>query len=136
MREVDELRPSGIKRKLIVSPLIDTAAATGTDYPVAHFPHGAKLLSLKTCPVSALSANASSTTLDLGVAADGDTVIDGFALTDSQAIGVVAEMINTPGTNGGLKVIPVNTTIFCEVVLQDADGGKLVIIVEYEDQNN
>lgn len=137
MEDVNALRPSGIKRKIITSPLIDGDGASGTDYVVAHFPHGAFLHSMKVVPTGgALSVNASSTALDIGIAADGDTVIDGFALTDSQALGVGAEMINSPGTNGGLRNIAPGTTLFCEIVTQDADGADFVIVTEYEDNNN
>jgi hypothetical protein len=45
-------------------------------------------------------------------------------------------MTDTPGTNGGLKVIPVGSTIFAEHVTADVDGGKYEIIIEYEDENN
>lgn len=137
MIEVNSLRPSGIKRKIQISPLIDGDGATGTDYLVAHFPNGAKLLGMYVLPQAALSANASSTTLDIGIAADGDTVIDGFALTDSQAQGVPSgNMLNSPGTNGGLRILAKGITLFCEIVLQDVDGGDFVIVTEYEDENN
>lgn len=138
MYEADAIRPSGIRRKLVNSALCDGDGASGLDIALAHFPHGATLLGMFVVPTAAaFSANASSTTLDIGIAADGDTVVDGFALTDSQGQGVAsANMLNSPGTNGGLRVLPPGTTLFCEIVTQDADGTDFIIVIEYEDRNN
>lgn len=137
-RDVNELRPSGIKRKIMHSiEQLNTQDTTLIDRIVGYFPHGAKIIKIGyMVHTTAGSANASSTSLNIGVASGGDTIIDGFPLVDSEAIGHYTDMTDTPGTNGGLKVIPPGSTVFVEHVTADVDGGKLSVVIEYEDENN
>ncbi len=138
MLNVNQLRPNGIKRK-ILHPIeqINTQDTTLTDRIIGYFPHGAEIIKIGyVVHTTAGSANASLTSLNIGIASGGDTIIDGFPLVDGEAIGHYTDMTDTPGTNGGLKTIPAGSTIFAEHVTADADGGKLSIIIEYEDQNN
>lgn len=134
MIDVNSLRPSGIKRKIMKSESIVTTSAANN--VIGYFPHGAKLISIGWLAFAAQSANASATTLDIGVASGGDTIIDGFALTDSKGQGLYTEMINTPGTNGGTRTLDAGATLWCETITADADGGAIQIIVEYEDNSD
>jgi hypothetical protein len=132
MIEVDTLRPSGIKRKLMMSPAV--AVETAGDYIIGFFPHGAILRGIWFTPSVALGT--ANSVLDIGLAKDGDTIIDGFAMPyATSAVDTALDCFQTKGTNGGTVEIPAGKTIWAQ-----SDGGSTngtgYFIIEYEDANN
>ncbi len=128
--DVNTLRPSGIKRKIIISPSFSTHQIDGTDAVVAYFPHGATLNEMYCLALSAGSANASSSSVHIGVAASGKTIVDTHTLKDAQAVGEAVAMTLVE------RVLPVGTTLFVQLNTDDADGGNICFVIEYEDKNN
>lgn len=128
----NEIRPNGVRRKLIKSSI--TALQTAADIPLFYFPHGAKILNMHVVTMVALTtANA---VIDIGVAKDGDTVIDGYAVVQStSAIGDVLDIWNTKGTNGGVIDIPVGTLLWLQTN-GGPDAGSVIVECEYEDISN
>lgn len=133
MLNADEIRPAGIKRKIIISEPRVLTSGSGVPSILGYFPNGAHIISMHQVNFGLQSANASSTTLNVGLADAGDTIIDGFPLTNDGAIGAAYNMKDTPGTNGGIIDVPVGGTVFWEHSTDDVDGGKVTVEMEYED---
>ena len=132
MVEVATLRPHGIKRKLVMSPLM--AVETAGDMIGYYFPHGCKLLDILFVPTVAVGTAPSI--IDVGVAQNGDTIIDGFSLTHTDsAAGTAVSIFQTKGTNGGLIDLPVGTTVWFQTD-GSSTGGDGYFVIEYEDQNS
>lgn len=130
--EVDSLRPNGIKRKLLRTPIFDYT--TAGDYHIGYFPHGAKLLGMWSVTTTAITV--ADETIDIGIAKDGDTVIDGLALAYSgSAIGDAVDIFQTKGTNGGVTQIAVGGSLWLQTS-GASTAGQGYIVVEYEDNNN
>jgi len=132
MIDVDQLRPSGIKRKLTQSAAV--AVETAGDYIIAHFPHGAKLIDILFVPTVAVGT--ADCAIDIGIAVNGDTIIDGIALAFTGSVaGTAVSVFQTKGTNGGLTVLAPGTTVWAQ-----SDGGSTggtgYFVIEYEDNNN
>ena len=130
--DVDAIRPSGIKRKIIIGPSFSTHQADGTDAVVAYFPHGATLRNMYCLALSAGSANAASSSLHIGIAASGKTIVDTHTLKNAQAVGEAVAMTIVAGA----EVLAEGTTLFVQINTDDADGGNVAIVIEYEDRNN
>ncbi len=130
--DADAIRPSGIRRKLMMSPAV--AVETAGDYVAAHFPHGATLRGVWFVPTVAVGT--ADCAIDIGIAQNGDTIIDGYVLaTSGSAIGTPVDVFQTKGTNGGLLVLATNAVVWVQ-----SDGGSTggtgYFIFEYEDRNN
>lgn len=130
--EVSVLRPHGIKRKLIMSPAV--AVETAGDYLIAHFPHGATIRGIWFIPTVALGT--ADSVIDIGIAKDGKTVIDGLTLAFStSAVGTAVDVFQTKGTTGGVTVVSAGVSLWVQ-----SDGGSTNgtghFVVEYEDENN
>jgi len=130
--DADAIRPSGIKRKIIISPSFSTHQTDGTDAVIAYFPHGATLRNMYCLALTAGSANAASSSLHIGIAASGKTIVDTHTLTNNQAAGAAVAMTIVAGAN----VLAADTTLFVQLNTDDADGGTVAIVIEYEDRNN
>lgn len=131
-QDVNSLRPSGIKRKLYQSAAI--AVETAGDYVAAYFPHGVTLRGIWFVPTVAVGT--ADCAIDIGIAQNGDTIIDGYVLaTSGSAIGTAVDVFQTKGTNGGLIILPPGTTVW---VQSDgvSTGGTGYFIFEYEDDSN
>ena len=97
-------------------------------------PHGGKLLGAWI--VMTTAATTADDTLDLGIAKDGDTIIDGYTLAyDGSAIGDVLDIFQTKGTNGGVVDIAAGTIIWVQVA-GTGTAGAGYLVVEYEDISN
>jgi hypothetical protein len=132
MKEVDSFRPSGIKRKTIVSPT--HVITTAGDYPIAMLPHGGRLLGVWFVPTVALTV--ADEVVDIGIAVDGDTVIDGFTVPyASSVVGTAVDIFQTKGTNGGLIQIAPLTTLWAQSS-GASTAGTGFFVIEYEDNNN
>ncbi len=132
MIKADEIRPSGIKRKLTMSAAV--AVETAGDYIIAYFPHGATIRGIWFIPTVALGT--ANSVIDIADAKDGDTIIDGLALDYStSAVGTPVDCFQTKGTNGGNTVVGPNSVIWVQ-----SDGGSTngtgYFVIEYEDANN
>ena len=132
MINVDQLRPNGIKRKVIVSPTY--AITTAGDYPIATLPHGGKILGIWFVPTVALTV--ADEVVDIGIAPDGDTVIDGFVVPyATSAIGTAVDIFQTKGTNGGVTNVGALTTLWAQSS-GASTAGTGFFVTEYEDNNN
>lgn len=132
MIEADAIRPSGIRRKLMVTDVF--AVETAGDYVIGYFPHGAVLRGIWFVPTVALGT--ADSTIDIGIAKDGDTVIDGKVLAyATSVVGTPVDVFQTKGTNGGVIELAANTVLWMQ-----SDGGSTngsgYFFVEYEDRNN
>lgn len=115
-----------------MSPAV--AVETAGDYPIAHFPHGAVIRGIWFVPTVALGT--ADSVIDIGIAKDGDTVIDGLTLAfATSAVGTAVDVFQTKGTNGGVTEVSAGVTIWVQ-----SDGGSTNgtghFITEYEDRNN
>lgn len=134
MIDVKELRPSGIKRKLLQSPVFDTSSAA--DFIIGYFPHGGIIRGIYLITTTALTA--ANANIDIGVAQNGDTIVDGYAIVQStSAIGDILNITDQLGTNGlqANKVMPVGTTLWFQTD-GGGDAGAVMVVIEYEDNNN
>lgn len=129
MIDVNQLRPSGIKRKLYQS--VAVAVETAGNYILAHFPHGAELLNIWFVPTVAVGTAPSI--IDLGVASAGATILSDYSLSNSGSVAGTAVDIFSAGKL--LTTLPVGTTLWCN---SDgaSTGGTGYFVIEYEDQNN
>jgi hypothetical protein len=132
MIDVSSLRPNGIKRKLMMSPAV--AVETAGDYVIGFFPHGATIRGIWFTPTVVLGT--ADSTIDIGIAKDGDTIIDGKVIGyAASALDLAVDVFQTKGTNGGVIEIAAGTTIWVQ-----SDGGSTNgtghFIIEYEDRNN
>lgn len=132
MLDADSIRPSGIRRKLMMSPAV--AVETAGDYIIGFFPHGATIRGIWFTPSVALGT--ANSVIDIGIAKDGDTIIDGLAIDYSaSAVDLAVDVFKTKGTNGGVVEIAAGTTVWVQ-----SDGGSTNgtghFIIEYEDRNN
>jgi len=130
--DADSIRPSGIRRKLIMTPSI--AVETAGDYVGAYFPHGATLRGIWFVPTVAVGT--ADCAIDIGIAQNGDTIIDGYVLaTSGSAAGTGVDVFQTKGTNGGVLVLAAGATVWIQ-----SDGGSTGgtghFVIEYEDRNN
>ncbi len=132
MIEADSIRPSGIRRKLMMSPAV--AVETAGDYLIGAFPHGATIRGIWF--VTTVALGTSNSVIDIGIAKDGKTIIDGATLLYSgSAIGDFTDVFQTKGSTGGVTVLGANGQVWVQ-----SDGGSTNgtghFIIEYEDQNN
>jgi len=130
--DIDSLRPHGVRRKILQSPAI--TLSTAGDFIIGYLPHGAKILGMWAVTTTALTTAAS--VIDIGVAQNGDTIIDGKSLTHTaSAIGDVTDIWQTKGTNGGLVDIPTGILLWLQTD-GGSDAGAVIVVTEYEDRNN
>lgn len=127
--EANDIRPHGIKRKLLTSPVV--AVETAGNYILGHFPHGAKLLYIYFVPKVAVGVAPSI--IDLGVASAGETVLKDYSLTNVASVaGTAVEIFSSAAL---LTVLPVGTTLWCNTD-GASTGGDGYFVIEYEDQND
>lgn len=132
MIDVNAIRPSGIKRKLMKSDVV--AVETAGDYIIGYFPNGAVIRNIHF--VTTVAIGTADCAVDIGIAKDGDTVVDGrvFAFT-ANAIGTVIDVFNTKGTNGVVTEVAAGGLLWAQ-----SDGGSTngsgFFVIEYEDRNN
>ena len=130
--EAAQIRPAGLQRKIMISDTF--ALSTAGDYIAGYFPNGARILGISIVTTVALTDAAN--VLDIGIAINGDTIIDGYSHTHtSSAIGDIEDMWATRGTNAAVINIPVGTLIW----LQSSGGstaGAGFIVITYTDPNN
>lgn len=132
MIDINQLRPNGIKRKTIVSPTYEIT--TAGDYPIAMLPHGGRILGIWFVPTVALTV--ADEVVDIGIAVNGDTVIDGFVVPNATSVvGTAVDIFQTKGTNGGLVQIDPLTTLWAQSS-GASTAGTGFFVVEYEDNNN
>lgn len=132
MIDAETIRPNGIRRKLMMSPAV--AVETAGNYIIGYFPHGATLRGIWFTPSVALGT--ADSVIDIGIAKDGDTIIDGKVIAyATSALDTAVDVFQTKGTNGGVIEIAAGTTIWVH-----SDGGSTNgtghFIIEYEDRNN
>lgn len=132
MFNADSIRPSGIRRKLMKSDVV--AVETAGDYIIGYFPNGAVIRNIHF--VTTVAIGTADCSVDIGVAKDGDTVVDGRTFAYSgNAIGTVIDVFNTKGTNGGVTEIAPGGLLWAQ-----SDGGSTngsgFFVIEYEDRNN
>ncbi len=132
MIDADAIRPNGIKRKLLMSPEFTISSAG--DFIIGYFPHGAVIRGI--WAITTVAITTADNVIDIGIAKDGDTVIDGKTLAYSaSAIGDVTDVFQTKGSNGGLTEVAVGGTLWLQTD-GGGDAGAIRIVVEYEDRNN
>jgi len=127
--DANAIRPNGIKRKLYMSPAM--ATETAGDYIAAYFPHGCNLIAIWYLPT--VATGTAPSIIDIGVAADGETIIKDYSLSHTASVAGTA--VDVGSGNLLLTQLPVATTVW---VQSDgaSTGGTGHFIFEYEDNNN
>lgn len=127
--DANAIRPSGIRRKLLMSPAV--AVETAGDYIAGHFPHGCRLIAIWFLPTVAVGTAPSI--IDIGVAQDGKTIISTYSLTHTASAAGTA--VDVGSGNILLYELPTATTVWIQ---SDgaSTGGTGHFIFEYEDSNN
>lgn len=132
MIEANSIRPSGIQRKMVQSGILQLNEAG--DHIVAMFPHSVRLLNIFVTVTTALTT--ADETIDIGIAKDGDTVIDGKVMAyDGSAVGDVLDVFQVKGTNGGVIDVPAGSIIWLQVE-GTGTAGEGIVTVEYVDNSN
>lgn len=132
MIDVDQLRPSGIRRKIQVSAV--HAITTAGNYIIAHFPHGAILRGIWFVPTVAVTV--ADEVVDIGITSTGDTIIDGITIGyAASVVGTPVDLFQTKGTNGGLKELAAGATVWA-TPSGASTAGTGFFVTEYEDRNN
>lgn len=127
--DADAIRPSGIRRKLMMSPAV--AVETASNTIIAYFPHGAEIRNIYFVPTVAVGTAPSI--LDLGVASAGETILKDYSLTNTGSVAGTAVDIFSAGKL--LTTIPANTCIWCNTD-GASTGGTGYFVIEYEDRND
>ena len=127
--DANAIRPSGVRRKLYVSPSI--AVETAGNYIAAYFPHGVTLKNIYFLPTVAVGTAPSI--IDIGVASAGETILKDYSLTHTASVAGTAVDIFSAGKL--LQILPPGTTVW---INSDgaSTGGTGLFIFEYEDDSN
>ncbi|CAG0950633.1 MAG: hypothetical protein OIN86_13605 [Candidatus Methanoperedens sp.] len=132
MIDVNTLRPSGIRRKLMMSAV--HVVTTAGNYIIGHFPHGATLRGIWFVPTVALTV--ADEVMDIGITATGKTIIDAVTVPyTTSAIGTPVDIFQTKGTTGGLTELAAGATVWATPT-GASTAGTGFFVIEYEDRNN
>jgi hypothetical protein len=125
--EASDLRPHGIRRKLVYSPSI--AVETAGNTLAAYFPHGAKINAIHFVP--SVAVGTAPSIIDIGTASAGEQIVKDYSLTHvASSAGLGVEL-----TGILLPVLPAGTSVWINTD-GASTGGTGIFVIEYEDQNN